>query len=1075
MLNFQIEDLYTIKGLYLIQKKFYNFLMDVDTDLYNKILDVKDHNSHLMLQLSPYIEEFIAKLFDIEEEVRELSEKNNSFINIQKCKRLFIQRYALRTYDCVENFSEIEEKLKLILDCNDITEKLYSDSVMHWWSDKEKYSDKIELAAKYAVWMVKNTTDSVLFNLPKKLDYKNLIDTERYNDSSVNILKSPKIKERYGFKLTDQGFNTINAIDNANYCIFCHKQGKDSCSKGLCDSKNGGYKISPTNVKLEGCPLDQKISEMNVLKSQGYNIAALAVIAIDNPMCAATGHRICNDCMRSCIYQKQTPVNIPGVETNILSEVLSLPYGFEIYSLLTRWNPLNFKDPIIKHNTDYKVLVVGLGPAGFSMAHYLLNEGHTVIAIDALKIEPLPTHLTGIDNNGNKVKFEPIKDINLLYEELDDRVISGFGGVTEYGITVRWNKNYLKIIRLILERRQNFAMYSGVRFGSNITYQDSISLGFQHIALAIGAGSPNIIHLKNNLVSGTRMASDFLMSLQLGGAYKFNSTFNLQIRIPIVVIGGGLTAIDTATEALHYYAIQVNKFAEKYKALVGKYGIENVQSDWTTEETEIAKEFLEHEKILGDSTGKVESLKKIGGVKILYRKTLQESPAYRINYEEVQKALAEGVEFVENFMPQEVITDKYNNTSAIKGYINGEEKLILAKTILIAAGTKPNSILSKEDPINFSDFINNPPNDVTIIGDVNPTYSSSVVKAIASSKNAYLDITNKLLLLKSISDENFLAKINSTFTAEIIDVIKLNPSTYEILVKSPFAAKNFSPGQFYRLQNYESNTLTKNKMKMLIEPIALTGAKVDKNQGIITLIILDVGVSSYLCSHLKKNEKVVLMGPTGTPTEIPQNETVMLIGGGVGNAVLFSIGQAMKANNCKVLYFAGYKKEEDRYKVEELESAADLIVWACDEKKLYTTREQDLAFNCDIIEAVNLYNNQTIKKIDLQDVDRLIAIGSDSMMNAVNVARSTKWNEFLRKDIKCIASINSPMQCMMKEICAQCLQKHIEPVTGNEIFVYSCSNQDQDMNIVDFSHLRRKLKQNSLQEKLTRAWIMNDM
>src|SRR4029077_14142684 len=98
---------------------------------------------------------------------------------------------------------------------------------------------------------------------------------------------------------------------------------------------------------------------------RGHTIGALAIAVIDNPMCAATGHRICNDCMKSCIYQKQEPVDIPQVETRILKEVLALPWGFEIYALLTRWNPLNFARPLPKPATGRKVLVVGLGPAGF--------------------------------------------------------------------------------------------------------------------------------------------------------------------------------------------------------------------------------------------------------------------------------------------------------------------------------------------------------------------------------------------------------------------------------------------------------------------------------------------------------------------------------------------------------------------------------------------------------------------------------------------------------------------------------------------------------------------------------------
>ena len=70
-----------------------------------------------------------------------------------------------------------------------------------------------------------------------------------------------------------------------------------------------------------------------------------------------------------------------------------------------------------------------------------------------------------------------------------------------------------------------------------------------------------------------------------------------------------------------------------------------------------------------------------------------------------------------------------------------------------------------------------------------------------------------------------------------------------------------------------------------------------------------------------------------------------------------------------------------------------------------------------------------------------------------------------------IGSINSPMQCMMKEICAQCLQKHIDPETGKTTYVFSCFNQDQPLDRVDFPGLKAGLRQNSVQEKLTAQWI----
>ena len=187
----------------------------------------------------------------------------------------------------------------------------------------------------------------------------------------------------------------MRALDHTNYCIWCHNQGKDSCSRGLKDRKTGAFQKSPFGVTLAGCPLEEKISEMNLLKSEGFSIGALAMAAVDNPLVAATGHRICNDCMKACIYQKQEPVDIPQIETRTLKDVLGLPWGFEIYSLLTRWNPLNLRRPIPRPATGRTVLVVGLGPAGFNLAHHLMNDGHTVVGIDGLKIEPLPADAVG--------------------------------------------------------------------------------------------------------------------------------------------------------------------------------------------------------------------------------------------------------------------------------------------------------------------------------------------------------------------------------------------------------------------------------------------------------------------------------------------------------------------------------------------------------------------------------------------------------------------------------------------------------------------------------------------------------
>ncbi|MBK7159358.1 MAG: hypothetical protein IPH77_12595 [Ignavibacteria bacterium] len=161
--------------------------------------------------------------------------------------------------------------------------------------------------------------------------------------------------------------------------------------------------------------------------------------------------------MKSCIFQTQEPVNIPQAETNILTDVFKLPYGYEIYSLLTRWNPLNIKRQYELPYNGKKVLVVGMGPAGYTLSHYLLNEGFGVVGIDGLKIEKFMKY-TGVKDENGFVKFpEPVKYFyEEVEEDLDKRVLQGFGGVSEYGITVRWDKNFLTAIYINMCKKRKF-------------------------------------------------------------------------------------------------------------------------------------------------------------------------------------------------------------------------------------------------------------------------------------------------------------------------------------------------------------------------------------------------------------------------------------------------------------------------------------------------------------------------------------------------------------------------------------------------------------------------------------------
>ena len=264
---------------------------------------------------------------------------------------------------------------------------------------------------------------------------------------------------------------------------------------------------------------------------------------------------------------------------------------------------------------------------------------------------------------------------------------------------------------------------------------------------------------------------------------------------------------------------------------------------------------------------------------------------------------------------------------------------------------------------------------------------------------------------------------------------------------------------------------------VLVVLLALTGAWVNPEEGLVSLIALEMGTSSRLLMHFKPGEQLVVMGVTGAPTHIPQNTTVAMVGGGLGNAVLFSIGKALRAAGNRVVYFAGYKKSIDVFKVSDIEAAADVVVWCCDPgpgvEAITPNRPQDKTYVGNILDTMVAYASGALGEISipLSDAEEVIVIGSDGMMNAVKKARSGVLQPYLKEGHQAIGSINSPMQCMMKGVCAQCMCRHVDPKTGEESFVYSCFNQDQPLDLVDFDHLRARLRQNTVQEKLSNQWL----
>ncbi len=334
-------DLYERDGLVRLDRAFVAHLAAGEGALHNRLMMARARpdglgrkaESDLLVDLAPHLEDFIGDLFGIAAEVRALQATHDRLAPLYSVKRLFVQRRAVKEIKETEarhlNGHRLAQELDALIGgpAADFAtrqgvlawELRYAEWVARALEDEAAHKLPLHTALEYAAWATLSPEGQarhrrgLLFRVPHRLDMHHLVPVETVERHGVTMLRLPEDewRARDGFRLTDHGTDLAGAQDEANYCIWCHNQQKDSCRSGLRD-KDGSFKKSVFGVTLAGCPLDEKISEMNLVKTRGYSIGALAIVAVDNPLCAATGHRICNDCMKACIYQRQDPVEHPA-------------------------------------------------------------------------------------------------------------------------------------------------------------------------------------------------------------------------------------------------------------------------------------------------------------------------------------------------------------------------------------------------------------------------------------------------------------------------------------------------------------------------------------------------------------------------------------------------------------------------------------------------------------------------------------------------------------------------------------------------------------------------------------------
>jgi hypothetical protein len=206
----------------------------------------------------------------------------------------------------------------------------------------------------------------------------------------------------------------------------------------------------------------------------------------------------------------------------------------------------------------------------------------------------------------------------------------------------------------------------------------------------------------------------------------------------------------------------------------------------------------------------------------------------------------------------------------------------------------------------------------------------------------------------------------------------------------------------------------------------------------------------------------------------------MLAGGGLGNAVLFSIGQGASRDRARrSIDFAGYKKVD-----RSLQGRRDRArgrrrrLVRRDEAPGFAPRaaRRIATFVGNIVEAMRAYAQRQARRARRSALDDVQTASSPSaptrMMRAVRDARhGVLTAASSSRTTAPSARINSPMQCMMKEICAQCLQQHKDPVTGEETVRVLLLQSGPEAGQRRFQQPAARLSQNGVQEKLTKLSI----
>ncbi len=150
---------------------------------------------------------------------------------------------------------------------------------------------------------------------------------------------------------------------------------------------------------------------------------------------------------------------------------------------------------------------------------------------------------------------------------------------------------------------------------------------------------------------------------------------------------------------------------------------------------------------------------------------------------------------------------------------------------------------------------------------------------------------------------------------------ELAPQTKLIEVEADHVARRGKAGQFIILRVNDEG-----------ERIPLTIANRNPDKGTITLVYQVVGKTTEMLSALDVGDEIHdLAGPLGKATAIPTGKTVVCVGGGIGNAVVWPQVQALKAAGNRTIAILGARNRSLLILEDEIRTLADETIITTDD------------------------------------------------------------------------------------------------------------------------------------------------